>query len=182
MSNNKSLVVDDNTKQIVKKKRNRPDLDKFGEEYIEPGDNSRYLRHALVSWDLPVIDISDEKQVEQRIKDYFSYCIENDRKPNMVGMANWIGIDRTTLTSWKNGEYRTQTHSPLIKKAVNLLEELWTDYMQNGKINPTSGIFIAKNMFQYQDNITITPGQPNPMGEQQDPATIAAKYAELPED
>ena len=29
----------------------------------------------------------------QGIYDYFQFCVENDRKPNMVGMANWIAID-----------------------------------------------------------------------------------------
>lgn len=168
--------------RAIKKRRNRPDLAKFGEEYTEPGDNSRYLRYALVSWDLPPIDISDEKQVEQRLTEYFAFCIENDRKPNMIGMANWLGVDRSTLNSWKRGEYRTEGHSPLIKRAVGLLEELWTDYMQNGKINPTSGIFIAKNMFQYQDNITITPGQPAPLGDQMSGEKLAERYADIVED
>lgn len=170
------------TDAIVKKRRNRPDLEKFGEEHAEPGDNSRYLRYAMVSWDLPPIDISDEKQVEQRIKEYFEFCIENDRKPNMIGMANWLGVNSDTLRTWKTGEYRSSTHSVVIKKAIAVLEELWTDYMQNGKINPTSGIFIAKNMFQYQDNITITPGQPAPLGEQLQPKELAERYGDLPED
>ena len=28
---------------------------------------------------------------------------------------------------------------------------LWENYMQNGKINPVSGIFLGKNNFGYQD-------------------------------
>lgn len=148
--------------QVVKKKRNRPDLAKFGEENAEPGDNSRYLRFAMVSLDLPPIDISDPEQVEQRINDYFVFCIENDRKPNMVGMANWLGVDRDTVKTWKTGEYRSSTHSAVIKKAINILEELWVDYMQNGKVNPASGIFLGKNMFGYKDvqDVTLTPGSP----------------------
>lgn len=31
------------------------------------------------------------------------------------------------------------------------MENLWENYMQNGKINPVSGIFLAKNNFGYQD-------------------------------
>lgn len=45
----------------------RKDLSWNGNENLLPGDRGRYLRHALASWDLPVIDISDEKQVEERI-------------------------------------------------------------------------------------------------------------------
>lgn len=151
-----------------KRKRNRPDLAKFGYENTEAGDNSRFLRYALASWDLPPIDISDPKQVEQRIGDYFTFCVENDRKPNMVGMANWLGVDRRTVNTWKTGEYRGETHSPVIKKAVDILEELWVDYMQNGKVNPASGIFLGKNMFGYKDtqDVVVTPN--NPLGDYAD--------------
>lgn len=176
-------AVDNNAaKQIVKRKRNRPDLEKFGEEHTEPGDNARYLRYAMVSLNLPPIDISDPKQVEQRIYDYFSFCVDNDRKPNMIGMANWLGVDRDTVKTWKTGEYRSETHSAVIKRAVSILEELWVDYMQNGKMNPASGIFLAKNMFQYRDVIDIAPGKPGPLGDQLTEKQLADKYSDLPED
>ena len=140
----------------------------FGEENVKPGDNSRYLRYALASLDLPPIDISDPDQVEKRIYDYFQFCVENDRKPNMVGMANWIGIDPDTLRTWKDGQYRSSTHSGMIKKAIMILEEMWVDYMQNGKLNPASGIFLAKNMFGYRDVIDIAPTTAPPLGDSPD--------------
>ena len=129
---------------------------------VEPGDNARYIRHALVAWDLPPIDISDPAQVRQRITDYFNYCAQNDRKPQLVAMANWLGVSRETLNTWKRGEYRAETHSDIIKKAVDLLEEIWADYMQNGKINPASGIFIGKNLYGYRDvqDVVVTPNNP----------------------
>lgn len=178
----KNEIAEQATKAIkAKQKRNRPDLANFGAENTEPGDNSRYLRYAMASWELPPIDISDPKQVENRIIEYFSFCVENDRKPNMVGMANWLGVNKDTLNTWKNGEYRASTHSVVIKKAVNVLEELWVDYMQNGKVNPASGIFLGKNMFGYKDNQDITIRPDNPYGDQKDAATIAKEYDALPE-
>lgn len=172
-----SALTDEQATEIVKtkQKRNRPDLAKFGYENTEPGDNSRYLRYALASWDLPPIDISDPKQVEQRIYDYFKFCVDNDRKPNMVGMANWLGVDRDTVKTWKNGEYRAETHSAVIKKAVLMLEELWVDYMQNGKVNPASGIFLGKNMFGYKDtqDVVVTPN--NPMGDYADQKQLSER-------
>lgn len=177
-------AIKEHTVNAVKatRKRNRPDLANFGAENTEPGDNSRYLRYAMASWELPPIDISDPKQVENRIIEYFSFCVENDRKPNMVGMANWLGVNKDTLNTWKNGEYRASTHSVVIKKAVNVLEELWVDYMQNGKVNPASGIFLGKNMFGYKDNQDITIRPENPYGDQRDAATIAKEYDALPEE
>ena len=49
-----------------------------------------------------------------------------------------------------------------IKKAIDLLEELWVDYMQNGKVNPGAGIFLGKNLFGYKDvaDVVVTPNNP----------------------
>lgn len=170
---------DDTITDIVKTKRhrNRPDLANFGEENTKPGDNTRYLRYAMASWDLPPIDISDPKQVENRIREYFQFCIDNDRKPNIKGLGNWLGVDDTTVSSWRRGEYRAETHSPLIKKAVDALQEMWWDYGQNGKCNPTSWIFIGKNAFGMRDEqqVVITPNNPLDTA---DPNTARQKYIE----
>ena len=87
---------------------------------------------------------------------------DNDRKPQIVGMCNWLGISRDTLNTWVRGEYRNSTHSDIIKKAVNFIEEMWADYMLNGKLNPASGIFLAKNWYGYKDvaDVVVTPNNP----------------------
>lgn len=146
----------------------------------EPGENARYLRYALVSLDLPPIDISDINQCEKRAHDYFNFCIDNDRKPNIVGLCNWLGITRETFHTWRQGDYRSATHSDFMKKCVSVMEEINLDYFQNGKINPAAGIFILKNHFGYRDvtDLTIEPRQgiTDTTAEE-----VAARYAELPE-
>ena len=138
---------------VVKKKRNRPDLANFGAENAEPGDNSRYLRFALVSWDLPPIDISDAEQVKGRIEEYFRFCIENDRKPNMKGMGNWLGVHRDTVNQWMRGEYRSSTHTDVIKKAVDILEELWVDYIQDITVTPNNPLGYAPDQKQLEARV-----------------------------
>lgn len=178
----KADTVEQAGQEIVRQKRKRSDLENFGEERVKPGDNARFLRNALIGYSLPPIDISDPAQVEQRIKDYFLHCVEKDRKPSVVGMANWLGIDRTTLNSWDRGEYRGATHSHIVKKAMTILEELYVDYMMNGKVNPGSGCFIGKNHFGYKDVTENVLTMNNPMGSDSDPATMAQKYqSALPE-
>jgi hypothetical protein len=46
-----------------------------------------------------------------------------------------------------------------MKKAHEYMEILWENYMQNGRINPVSGIFLGKNNFGYQDKTeyVVTP-------------------------
>lgn len=147
---------------IVKKKQGRSDIGAFVNPEVEPGENSRFIRFALASWDLPPIDISDPEQVKNRIGMYFQHCAENDRKPQIVGMCNWLGISRQALNEWKNGEVRSTTHGDIIKKACAFIEEMWADYMLNGKINPASGIFLSKNWFNYKDvaDVVVTPNNP----------------------
>lgn len=166
---NKPATIDEE-KKVERRggKRNRPDLENYGYEYAEPGDNTRYLRQAMVSLSLPPIDISDPKQVERRIEEYFEFCANNDKKPNKIGMCNWLGVRIETVNSWQRGDYRSITHSPIVKKAMSILHELWVDYMQNGKINPTSGIFLGKNLFGYRDEQEITVTPRDPLGEKPD--------------
>lgn len=159
--------MDDTKDKIVdivqqKKKRGAKWTQDLTAESGEPGDNSRYVRYALASWNLPPIDISDPKQVEQRIGQYFQHCIDNDRKPQIIGMCNWLGINRNTLNEWLNGVTRSATHGDIIKKAYSIIEEMWMDNMQNGRTNPAAGIFLAKNWFNYKDvaDVVVTPNNP----------------------
>lgn len=172
-------MADKDTQELKpKRKRNRPDLANFGQEHIEPGDNARYLRNALVAYDLPPIDISDAQQVDKRIHEYFNFCVQQDVKPSVPGMGLWLGVDGSTVRKWRAGDFRATTHFAVINKAMQVLEMLWNDWMQNGKINPASGIFIAKNMFGYKDtqDVVLTPN--SPLDDGVSPAAIADKYKE----
>lgn len=146
-----------------------------------PGDNTQYLRHALATMGMPPIDISDARQVEERIRWYFSHCVEDDMKPSVMGLCNSLGITRDTLIAWRTGKYRADTHQAVAARAHAVLEELMETYMQNGKINPVSGIFLMKNNYGYSDKqeYVVTPN--TPQLSDADPATIEAKYAELPD-
>lgn len=175
---NKMQAVGPNGEKLPAKKTRRPDLQKgnFGAEYLDAGDNSRYLRHALAGLDLPPIDISDDKQVAERLDWYFNHCIEDDMKPTVTGMANCLGIDKTTLWSWRTGECRATTHSPIIKRAYKLLEELWESYMLSGKVNPASGIFLGRNHWGYQDKVDVVVSRGDDSEQGVSMESLAARY------
>lgn len=160
----------------------RSDKINFGQEYVEPGDNSRYLAHAMAIAELPPVDKNDINAVEDRISWYFNHCFTNDMKPTVSGLCNALGVCRQTLLNWRTQVHRTDEYQAAVLKAYGIMESLWEDYMQNGKINPVSGIFLAKNNYGYQDKqeMVVTPNTGVP--EAADPAFIEAKYAELPEE
>ena len=149
-------------------------------DLTEPGDNSKFLSHALAIRNMPEIDTRDPVQVKQRINDYFALCAANDVKPSVKGFLNSLRVAKSTLWEWRQGNFRAGTHQQIICEAYDVLEALWEDYMMNGKINPVSGIFLGKNNFGYQDKqeYVLTPNQQQITVE--DVKLIESKYDELP--
>ena len=166
-------------KEVAKKeKAKRPEKSRQMSVQTNPGDNSKYLNHNIQVASLPSIDTTNPKEVEMRIFEYFQICGENDMKPSMAGMALAIGVDRATLWSWSVGNTRGDTHYDTIKKAVQMLDAQMVDYMQNGKINPVSGIFLMKNNFGYKDQQEVVVTPQAPLGEQRDVDALRNEYME----
>lgn len=147
----------------------------------ESGDNSKYLTHALAIRQMPKIDSSDPVQVKERIDWYFGHCVATDMKPTVKGFCNALGVAKSTLWEWRNGNFRADTHEAIICQAYDVLEEMWEHYMQNGKINPMAGVFLGVNNFGYKDvkQVNVTPVMNN-QPEAIDVTVIEEKYAELP--
>ena len=130
-------------------------------------------------------DLYEPQQVQQRIVDYFQVCADNDMKPAVNGLALALGTNRQRL--WEIATDQDQQLSiptaskHYIKQAYNSLQLLWENYMQNGAVNPVSGIFLGKNHFGYRDQQEhiLTPN--NPLGDNVDSATIARKYDDIPD-
>ena len=146
----------DETKPVKQKGgKNSPVIGDNGLQ-TEPGDNAKYLAVSMELYKLPAIDLKDPEQVSSRLEEYFNIHFKNDLKPTVSGMGMALGLDRRRLWEIKtdvpnrNLDLPTLTRDS-IKKAYIIMENLWENYMQNGKINPVSGIFLGKNNFGYQD-------------------------------
>ena len=126
---------------------------------VEAGDNAKYVMLGAKLFNLPAIDLNDPQQVNDRLNEFFQIHAEADMKPTVAGMGMALGLDRRRLWEIKTGNFGTQRSlenlptltKDSIKKAYEYMEILWENYMQNGKINPVSGIFLGKNNFGYQD-------------------------------
>lgn len=164
-----------------KQRKQREDLKNFGQEYVQPGDNSKFLGHALTIARQPLVDLNNIDEVRDRISWYFNYCYENDLKPTVAGLCNSLKIQRNSLLDWKNGRFRDGSYQAAVLEAYSIMEELWEHYIQNGKMNPVSAIFLAKNNYGYSDKqeMVVTPNATTTV-EAMDQKVIEAKYAELP--
>ena len=161
-------------KNVIKKRGNNSPVIGNNGITTESGDNTKYIAVSMELTDLPAIDLHDPKQVKDRLHDYFNIHMKYDMKPTVVGMAMALGngITRQTLWAIKNDQpsggagYKTALPSEVadsIKKAYLLLENLWENYAQNGKMNPVTSIFLGKNNFGYSDKqeYVLTPNQQN---------------------
>ena len=159
--------TDELTNEIVKKKPRGVPVQQTLAPITEPGDNTKYLALGRELFNLPTIDLKDPQQVIDRLNEFFVIHENYDMKPTVAGMGMALGLDRRRLWEIKtgnfggNGKYSnlpTLTQDS-IKKAYEYMEILWENYMQNGKINPVSGIFLGKNNFGYQDKTeyVVTP-------------------------
>ncbi len=153
---------------------------------LPEGDNTKYTSFALAIMQLPKIDFRNPVELRSRVEEYFQLCSVHDMKPGVAAVGLAIGLDRRRLWEIRSGNHVRVSGIPqecqdIINEVYDSLEVLWENYMQNGKINPVSGIFLGKNNFGYADKqeYVVTP---NTSGlSDTDPATIEAKYAELPD-
>lgn len=147
-----------------KKKRKRPDLSELQTPHTEPGEISKMLGQAMTISHWPAIDTNNAEQVAERIDQYHKFCFDNDIKPDMSGMALALGTFRQTLWRWENGveSDKPQGVRDALKKGREINGYLMSQMMQNGKLNPVTGIFLLKNNHGYKDqtDVVLTPNTP----------------------
>ena len=159
--------TDDVVKEVVKKKPRGIPVQQTLAPVTEPGDNATYLALGRELFNLPTIDLKEPEQVKDRLNEFFAIHERYDMKPTVAGMGMALGLDRRRLWEIRTSNFGSQKSlselptlsKDLIKKAYEYMEILWENYMQNGKINPVSGIFLGKNNFGYQDKTeyVVTP-------------------------
>ena len=170
-----SKEIQDMGEQVVKAKGkprggNSPMIGDNG-LMLQEGDNAKILGVNIKLFNMPKVDLHNPEAVAERLTEFFMLYAENDMKPTVAGMGMALGLDRRRLWEIKVGAQTTNRwieDLPIevkdsIKKAYSLMENLWESYMNSGKINPVSGIFLGKNNFGYQDKqeMVLTPNTQN---------------------
>ena len=166
-----SKEIQDMGEKVVTKKpwkdRNSPMIGNNGLN-LEAGDNAKILDVNIKLFNMSKVDLHDPDAVAERLTEFFMLYAENDMKPTVAEMAMALGLDRRRLWAIRNdqptggsGYTSALPHevADYIKKAYILMENMWETYMNSGKINPVSGIFLGKNNFGYQDKqeMVLTP-------------------------
>lgn len=145
---------------MAAKKQGQGEIAKWYQPDCKPGENAKFINLNAELFNLPSIDLDDEKAVAEQLDKYFQIYAKYEVKPTVTGLAivlghnrNWllaVVTDKPTGGSGYKAKLRPSV-ACLIKKAYDLIANLWEVYMQSGKINPVAGIFLAKNNFGYRD-------------------------------
>lgn len=161
MKENTGLSTDQIT-EVVKKKRPKRSEDMVAQ--YEPGDMARMISDAVNISNFGPVDINNPKEVEDRINLFLQYCIEHDMKPSVESMALAFNTNRMQLWRWVNGVECNIAEASryTIKKGYSIMNQLLTQTMMEGKINPVSAIFLMKNNMGYKDqtDVVVTPNNP----------------------
>lgn len=141
-----------------------------------PDDVHRALTHCLHWYDVGSVKAVTAEEVEQRTREYFQYCMDNNDRPTVESYALALGQDRRTVWKW---EQANDARADIIKKAKEFMSSYDAYMVTAGKLNPVPYIFRAKNYYGMKDQTDITI-EPRQGITDQDADEIAAKYQELP--
>ena len=161
--------------QVIKKKPRGGNSPVIGDNglMLEKGDNAKIMSINIALFNMQDIDMTNAQAVTGRLGEYFALYEQADLKPTVAGMAIALnGMSRQTLTAIAHDRVTGSTGyksalppevTATIKKAYKMMENMWETYMNSGKINPVSGIFLGKNNYGYQDKTeyVLTPNQQN---------------------
>ena len=142
-----------------------------------PGENARRVRIARVLMSQPRVDTTSIDAVNERFLWYLDVCEEFDDRPTVEGFALSTGYDRLSLRRIKDGEVKSVPEDVrlTLKRVWDMLNQMMTQYMVDGHLNPVTAIFLLKNNFGYKDQNETVIVKKDPY-ESGDPEEIARKY------
>lgn len=127
---------------------------------VQEGDIAHYISSMMVLRKLPTP--STDEEIEQRIDLYFQFCLENDLRPGVEGLALALGVSRKALWDWQQGNtWNNSKRRELITQAKQVIAMLTEQMGLSGKLNPVSYIFTMKNHFSYVDKTELEIGATN---------------------
>ena len=135
------------------------------------------------------LDRDDVEEMERRFAFYLEMCAQWDMKVGNMAAYAAIGIDKNDAYEWTNRNLGNPARTRFIKKVQKVCAMYREGLMEDGKVNPVTGIFWQKNYdgMKDQQEVVLTPNT-SPLGEQKDAEALKQKYlentygvAELPE-
>lgn len=142
-----------------------------------PGENARRVKIARELMSKPRVDTTSVEAVNERFLWYLDVCERYDDRPTVEGFALATGYDRVSVRRMKDGEVKRVPEDVrlTLKRVWDMLNQMMTQYMVDGHLNPVTAIFLLKNNFGYKDQTETVVVKKDPY-ETGDPEEIARRY------
>ncbi len=117
-------------------------------------ENTKVIQYALDIFNSDIPDLSDSKQVEYAINNYFTNCINKGLRPGNLGLYASLGLDKRQVFELIHGRITkgaSVDSIELIKKACKTLSSIREMLGSQGKLNPATLIFWQKNFDGLED-------------------------------
>ena len=115
---------------------------------VTAGDNSRFVRYALANFLSTPPDLHNPEEVHGAIVNYFQSCDQNGVRPGNLGLYAALGMSKQDVhdvITGRNKSKATPAVVDLVKKARQAMSLYRESLASEGKINPVTYIFMAKN-------------------------------------
>lgn len=146
---------------------------------LPEGYNTRRIRFMQAILPTEPLDRNDVEEMERRFARYLELCAQWDMKVGNQAAYAAIGIDKDDAYEWSNRNLGNPARTAFIKKVQKVCAMYREGLMEDGKVNPVTGIFWQKNYdgMKDQQEVVLTPNT-SPLGEQKDAEALRRKYLE----
>lgn len=118
--------------------------------------------------------------LQKELDEYFDLCDKTDTVPTITGIALWLGVNRDTIYAHANNS--NSPFSDIFKNVINFCHMTMENGTIDGKVNPVTYIFLAKNYFGLEDSKNITVAATNNSGTPNAEETAQALQKQLQEE
>lgn len=143
------------------------------------GYNTRRIAFMQAIIPTEPLDYNDVAEMERRFMRYLQLCAEWDMKIGNQAAYAAIGINKDLVYEWENRQLGNPARTEFVKKVRQFCAMYREGLMEDGKVNPVTGIFWQKNYdgLRDQQEVVLTPNT-SPLGEQADAESLKQKYLE----
>ncbi len=164
-------------KNLEKARQNSPIMQ--GQNAIIPEEyNARRIRFMQEILPTEPLDCNDVAEMERRFARYLELCAQWGMKVGNQAAYAAIGINKITAYEWTTRRTANRERYNFIEKVQQICALYREGLMEDGKVNPVTGIFWQKNYdgLKDQQEVVLTPN--NPLGEAQNAEQLRQKYLE----
>lgn len=140
--------------------------------------NTRRIKFMQIILPTEPLDCNDVAEMERRFARYLELCAQWNMKVGNMAAYAAIGIDKDTAYEWTTRRTMNPERTRFVKKVQQVCALYREGLMEDGKVNPVTGIFWQKNYdgLKDQQEVVLTPN--NPLGEAQNAEELRQKYLE----